>query len=169
DRLMSGAIIYPVNSIVFPLIMETESSSSKRVKKSKKDKISKKNKKDRKHKKHSKKHDRHYEERSGGSSTDSGTEKFDLDNAIWVEKQPSIPVSSQDSLQPQTIDSNQEFESISKTVFTNFRNPLNKSSFKKPQNDGIYESSYSENKSSFKRPRSLSPSPSPSPTSIIDQ
>ncbi|CAG8788143.1 43961_t:CDS:2 [Gigaspora margarita] len=147
--------------------METESSSSKRVKKSKKDKTSKKNKKDRKHKKHSKKHDRHYEERSGGSSTDSGTEKFDLDNAIWVEKQPSIPVFSQDSLQPQTIDSDKEIESISKTVFTDFRNPLNKSSFKKPQNDGIYESSYSENKLSFKRPRS--PSPSPSPTSIIDQ
>ncbi|CAG8723785.1 1053_t:CDS:2, partial [Dentiscutata erythropus] len=116
--------------------METESSSSKRVKKSKKDKTSKKNKKDRKHKKHSKKHDRH-EEKSGGSSTDSGTEKFDLDNAVWVEKQigpPSIPVSSQDSLKPFA----------------------NKSVFKMPQNDGIYESS---SKSPLKRPRSPSPSP----------
>ncbi|CAG8642826.1 11307_t:CDS:2, partial [Cetraspora pellucida] len=119
-------------------------SSSKRVKKSKKDKTSKKHKKDRKHKKHSKKRDRSYEEQSGGSSTDSGTEKFDLDSAIWVEKHidlPSIPVSSQGLLQSHS----------------------NRSSFMKPQNDGIYESSSDGNKSFLKRPRS------PSPTNITDQ
>ncbi|CAG8468639.1 32568_t:CDS:2 [Racocetra persica] len=138
-------------------------SETKRVKKSKKDKTSKKHKKDRKHKKHSKKR----EEQSGGSSTDSGTEKFDLDNAIWVEKKidlPPIPVSSQDSLQSHAIDSNQDFERIPQKMLTDFRNASNRSLFVKPQNDGIYESSSDANKSSpLKRPRS------PSPTNITDQ
>ncbi|RGB39497.1 CwfJ C-terminus 1-domain-containing protein-like protein [Rhizophagus diaphanus] len=144
--------------------MEAE-SSSKRSKKSKKDKDSKKKKssKHKKHKKHHKKRTRH-EEEYNSSSSGSDNEKNSLDKELsndilqikksdhesLIQDESDYIPSGRDSVGIQT-------ESSTQTVFTNFRNPLHRAVFKRPQEESLYHSSTSSDDYSKKRSRSPSP------------
>ncbi|GES85345.1 CwfJ C-terminus 1-domain-containing protein-like protein [Rhizophagus clarus] len=145
--------------------METE-ISSKRSKKSKKDKDSKKKKssKHKKHKKHQKKRTRH-EEEYNSSSSGSDNEKNMLDNEfsndILHSKKPDRESLIQDESDyiPSGGDSvGIQPESSTRTIFTNFRNPFRRETFKRPQEETLYHSPTSSDNNSRKRSRSPSPS-----------
>ncbi|CAG8455270.1 3120_t:CDS:2 [Funneliformis caledonium] len=151
--------------------MDTD-PSSKPSKKSKKDKDSKKKKssKHKKHKKHHKKRSRHEDHSKGGEGSSSGSDHEKLGKRMLDIEFLKDTLQSKKSDREGLIQDESDYipsgsgrvgiqvESSSQTVFTNFRNPFSRETFKRPQDqDSLYYSSTSSGNYSKKRSRSPSP------------